>query len=152
MPYKSNIRLEPIFITLAPSSFRNIGIVWVYTMPTGRFVCTHVVIFLIKQSFCTMPMRFSYISRFITGCRKHICETNQTIGNTILIIHVTVTRHPILLRKCTRHQHGTMRTTQRASTARPIKNNTLFGQPVQVRSMNRITYRTQNIAICRIAP
>ena len=103
--------LKPVLITLAPSSFRNIGIVWIHTMSARCFSCTYIIILLVKQGFRTMPMRFSHISRFITSSRKYISETNQAVGNTVLIVHMAIARYSILLRECTCHQHSTMRTT-----------------------------------------
>jgi 3-dehydroquinate dehydratase-1 len=83
----------------------------IITMSARCFSCTYIIILLVKQGFRTMPMRFSHISRFITSSRKYISETNQAVGNTVLIVHMAIARYSILLRECTCHQHSTMRTT-----------------------------------------
>ena len=144
--------LKPIFITLASSSFGDIGIIRIHIMSAGGFGSTHIVVLLIKQRFRTMPMGLPYIGSFITGISKHIGKAYQAVRNTIPVVLMTIARHPILLRKCACHQHGTMRAAQRTSAARAVKDNTLLCQPVQIRRMHRVAYGIQHITVCRVAP
>ena len=144
--------LKPILITLASSSFRDISIVRKNTFSTGRLGSTYIVISLIEQCLSTIPMCFTHIGSFVTGSSKHISKTNQAVDNAILIIHMTIARHPILLGICTRHQHGTMRAAKRTCTACTIKNDTLLCQSVDIGCMHGVAYSTEYITIRWITP